>query len=172
MSTSSPRPEAEHPPYPLFALAPSYTPNPTTGPAQERALLSLSAHQRTSYDAIPIDHTAPLNASSLIRASLAPDAPPRFLPPSLDPSSSSSSSQTSVAANNTHPHHPRAATPDGGDRKPVGGGDRGFEPVDAADDNNMVTSALAALDASRSAEPGASPDDPCRSEELTDAKSE
>lgn len=155
MSTSSPRPEAEHPPYPLFALAPSYTPTPTTGPAQERALLSLSAHQRTSYDAIPIDHTAPLNASSLFRASLAPDAPPRFLPPSLDPSQSVVNTQ------------PEAAT-SGDSKQHVNGR---FDPIPDAD-SSIVTSALAALDASRSAEPSPN-SEPCRaSEGFTEPKSE
>lgn len=90
----------------------------------------LSSHKRSSYDAIPIDHTAPMNASSETLASLAPGAPPRFLPPSLVLSRDTMSLDPSLNAQTS-------------------------SNIDA--DNSIVTDALAALNASRSAAPDPGP---------------
>lgn len=125
--------QAEQPAYPPYSLfhPPPYTPATTPGPAQERALLTLSSHKRSSYDAIPIDHTVPFNASPETRASLSPGAPPRFLPPSLNSARNVLSLDPSLKA----------------------------DQYDNAD-NAIVTNALAALNASRSMQlsPDPSPD--------------
>lgn len=132
LSPSSPAKtgQPEQPAYPPYSLfhPPPYSPTPTTGPAQERAILALSSHKRSSYDAIPIDHAAPINTSSETRASLAPGAPPRFLPPSPGPSRNALGLDPSLKAHSN-----------------------------VIADNSIVTNALAALNASRSMALGTGP---------------